>query len=117
MPMLAYKGTITTTGSSEAIRFDKGLFRQNREFRQKASVEAHVIGPGTLLVHIIDDAQGQEMPEDPMVAAFLAFIEQDATDHPDRITPLSSSKIAQAVELTRNVTVSDDDVIPDDITF
>src|SRR5690349_18163146 len=117
MPMPAYKGSITTTGSSEAIRFDKGLFRQNPEFRQKASVEAHVIGRGTLLVHIVDDVPNQEMPDDPMVAAFLAFIEQDAINHPERMAPLSSSKISRAVELTRNVTVSDDDVIPDDISF
>ena len=52
-----------------------------------------------------------------MVAAFLAFIERDATAHPERIVPSSSSKVADAVELTRNVIVSDDDVIPDDVTF
>lgn len=117
MPMLAYKGAVTTTGSSEAIRFDKSLFRQNPEFRQRVSVEAHVIGRGTLLVHVLEDDQEQDQQEDPMVTAFLAFIEHDATAHPERIFPLSSSKIAQAVELTRNVTVSDDDVIPDDITI
>ncbi|WP_207460776.1 type II toxin-antitoxin system PrlF family antitoxin [Azospirillum sp. SYSU D00513] len=113
----AYKGSITTTGSSEAIRFDKGLFRQNPEFRQKASVEAHVIGPGTLLVHVVDEAPAEEIREDPVVTAFLAFLEQDAIAHPERITPLSASRIERAIELTRGVTVSDEDVIPDDVTL
>ena len=117
MSMLTYRGSITTTGSSEAIRFDKGLFRQNPEFRQKASVEAHVIGRGMLLVHVVDDAEGQEEQGDTVVAAFLAFLEQNAISHPENIVPLSASKVALAVELCRKVVVSDDDVIPDDITF
>ncbi|GAA4258969.1 hypothetical protein GBZ26_03955 [Azospirillum formosense] len=117
MTKLAYNGSITTTGASEAIRLDKTLFRQHPEFRQKAKVEAHVIGRGTLLVHLVDDGQDPENQEDPMVAAFLSFIERDAVAHPERIAPLSASKVARAVELTKNVTVSDDDVIPDDISF
>ena len=117
MPTPAYKGSITTTGSSEAIRFERNLFRPHPEFRQKAGVEAHVIGPGTLLVHVTDAEPDQNEREDPMVQAFLAFIERDATAHPDRISPLSSSMVARAVELTRDVVVSDDDEIPEDITF
>lgn len=117
MPMRGYKGIITTTGSSEAIRLEKGLFRQNPEFRQKASVEAHVIGRGMLLVQLTEAKLNQDDEEDPMVSAFLAFLERDAIAHPERIVPLSSSKVARAVELTRDVVVSDEDVIPDDITF
>ena len=113
--MLAYKGTITTTGASEAMRFDKALFRQHPEFRQKAKVEAHVIGQGTLLVHVTDEqTAGQQ--EDPMVMAYLAFLERDATVNPSRITPLSGSLIERAVEATKNVVVSDDDKIPDDVS-
>jgi antitoxin PrlF len=117
MPTLSYRGSITTTGSSEAIRFEKGLFRQNPEFRQKANVEAHVIGPGTLLVHLTDPDSPSDTEEDPMVAAFLSFLERDATDHPERIVSLSASKVARAVELTRDVVVSDEDTLPDDVTF
>lgn len=117
MPMFAYKGAITTTGTSEAFRFEKGLFRQNPEFRQKSNVEAHVIGRGTLLVHVVDDTpdHDQEQQEDAMIGAFLAFIERDVISHPNCITPLSSSQIASGVELTRNVVVSDDDEVPDDV--
>jgi antitoxin PrlF len=113
--MLAYRGTITTTGTSEAMRFDKALFRQHPEFRQKAKVEAHVIGQGTLLVHVTDE-QAAEQQEDPMVMAYLAFLERDATENPNRITPLSGGLIERAVEATKNVAVSDDDKIPDDVS-
>jgi antitoxin PrlF len=111
--MPAYKGSITTTGASEALRLDKALFRQHPEFRQKAKVEAHVIGPGTLLVKVADEIS-TEPHEDPMVSAYLAFLEREA---PHTIVPLSSDEIGRAVELTRNVVVSDDDVIPDDVSI
>jgi antitoxin PrlF len=111
--MLAYKGSITTTGASEALRFDKALFRQHPEFRQKAKVEAHVIGRGTLLVKVAEDASAGPQ-EDPMVLAYLAFLEREA---PHTITPLSNDEIGRAVELTKNVVVSDDDVIPDDVSI
>ena len=84
-------GGLTTTGSSEAIRFDKALFRQHPEFRQKAGVVAHVIGPGTLLVRLTEDGPPADERDVPMVA--------------------------RAVDLTRHVVVTDDDTIPDDVTF
>lgn len=114
--MLAYRGTITTTGASEAMRFDKALFRQHPEFRQKAKVEAHVIGQGTLLVHVMDE-QAVEGQEDPMVMAYLAFLERDATVDPSRITPLSGSLVERAVEATKDVVVSDNDEIPDYVSI
>ncbi len=57
--MSAYTGTITTTGKSEAIRLEKALFKSHPEFRQKAKVRAHVIGPGTMLVSVADEAAAE----------------------------------------------------------
>lgn len=45
---MSYKGKITPTGTSEAIRIDKALFKQHPEFRQQAEVRADIIGPGNL---------------------------------------------------------------------
>ncbi|HEY9756541.1 MAG TPA: hypothetical protein V6C97_15340 [Oculatellaceae cyanobacterium] len=45
---MSYKGKSTTTGTSEAIRIDKALFKQHPEFRQQAEVRADIIGPGNL---------------------------------------------------------------------
>src|SRR5208282_1874973 len=112
--MAKYTGSVTTTGKSEAIRFEKGLFRQNPEFKQQAKVEAHVIGPGQLLVSVVNDAE-LDAGEDPIVMAFLSFLDKDLKDHPDRVNVVSEAAIARAMELTKDVVVSDDDIIGDDV--
>ena len=114
--MAKYTGSVTTTGKSEAIRFEKGLFRQNPEFRQQAKVEAHVIGPGQMLVSVVNGSE-LDAGEDPIVMAFLSFLEKDLKDHPDRVNAVSEAAIAHAMELTKDVVVSDDDIIGDDVTF
>lgn len=114
--MVKYTGSVTTTGKSEAIRFEKGLFRQHPEFRQQAKVEAHVIGPGQMLVSVVDEAK-INASEDPIVMAFLSFLEQDMKDNASRITAVSEAGIAQAKELTKDVVVSDDETIAEDVTF
>jgi hypothetical protein len=38
--MASFNGSITTTGTSEAIRLDKALFRLHPEFREKAKAAA-----------------------------------------------------------------------------
>ena len=38
--MTTYKGTVTTTGKSEAIRLEKALFKSHPEFSQKSKVLA-----------------------------------------------------------------------------
>jgi len=56
---IAGDGTITMSGTSEAIRLEKASFKAHPEFRQKAKVQAHVIGPGTMLVAVADNAEPQ----------------------------------------------------------
>lgn len=114
--MAKFTGSVTTSGKSEAIRFEKGLFRQNPEFKQQAKVEAHVIGPGQMLVSVVNDSE-QSTGEDPIVMAFLSFLAKDMKDHPDRIAAVSESTIKEALELTKDVVVSDDETFADDVTF
>lgn len=89
------------------------------EFRQRAKVSAHVIGRGQILVSMVDDITREDTSteEDPVISAFLSFLSADMEQHPARITPLSQEKITQAIELTKDVLVSDDDLIPDDVSF
>ena len=105
----SYSGKITTAGTSEAFRFDKSLFKQHPEFKQKAEVRADIIGPGTILVSLIDNPE-LENKDDPVVSAFLAFLEKDMKTNPKLITPVSAEKIARAKALTAHVTVSDDEL-------
>jgi antitoxin PrlF len=101
--MPAFTGSITTTGKSEAIRLDKALFRLHPEFRQKAKVRAQVIAPGHALISVIEEGPSELHDEDPVVTAFLAFLETDMKARPERIAGLSKKAIARARHLTKDV--------------
>jgi antitoxin PrlF len=117
--MASFSGAITTTGRSEAIRLDKALFKAHPEFRQRAKVRAHVLGPGHLLVTLADPsaATADNIEQDPVVSAYLAFLEGDMLAHPERIAPLPEDELARLRRLTDGVQTGDDEVIPDDVTL
>lgn len=120
MTKAEFKGSITTTGRSEAFRLDKALFKAHPEFKQRAKIRAHVIGPGSLLL-TLDSADSAEpddtIERDPVVAAYLSFLERDMANHPERLRPFRRAEIDAMRALSADVVVSDDDVIPDDITL
>ncbi|HEY9676852.1 MAG TPA: type II toxin-antitoxin system PrlF family antitoxin [Drouetiella sp.] len=105
---MSYQGKITTTGSSEAIRFEKELFKNNPEFKKHAKVRADIIAPGKMLVSVLDEFEASE-EEDPVVGAFLAFVENDIKRNPSSVSALDSDSIARAVKLTEGVVFSDED--------
>jgi antitoxin PrlF len=114
-----FSGSITTSGSSDAIRLDKRLFRTHPEFRQKAKVRANVIGPGTVLISVVDDGATAQEPEtdDPILDAFLAFLARSMQDQPELIEPLSEEVVVTARRLTKGIVVDDDASLPDEVTF
>ena len=93
--MSSFSGKITTTGKSEAIRLEKALFRAHPEFRQRASVRASVIAPGQLLVSLVgDDLVADDWTDDdPVVGAFIGFLAEGLKRHPERVAPLSASRV------------------------
>ena len=105
---MSYAGKISTSGNSDAIRLDKNLFKQHPEFRQQAQVRADVIGPGTMLLHVVDNAE-LENDTDPIVLALLSFMEKDMLANPANITAVSANQMAEVADLTAGVTVNDDD--------
>jgi antitoxin PrlF len=115
--MATFAGSITTTGKSEAIRLDKSLFRLHPEFRQKAKVRAQVIAPGHALMSFVTDATDVPVEDDPVVSAFLSFLEDDMKRHPERIARLSKQAISRAIRLTKGVKVTDNDRLPASVTF
>ena len=50
----SFGGAITTTGHSGALRLEKSFFQAHPEFRLKAKLRVHHIGPGQLLVSVDD---------------------------------------------------------------
>jgi len=109
IPAQGYKGKVTTVGTSDGFRFDKSLFKQHPEFQQKAEVVANVIGPGTMLVSLVNNPEVEDQ-DDPVVSAFLAFLEKDMLEHPEVIQPVDAQQIARAKFLTADITVTDDDL-------
>jgi antitoxin PrlF len=105
---MSCKGKITTSGASEAIRLDKDLFKQNPEFKQQAEVRADIIGPGKMLISVLNRPE-TTTEEDPIVDAFLSFIEKDMLHNPASLTPLSADVISRAKALTAGIVVTDED--------
>jgi antitoxin PrlF len=115
--MPTFSGSITTTGKSEAIRLDKALFRLHPEFRQKAKVRVQVISPGHALIAVVEEETEPTADEDPVVTAFLAFLEKDLKDHPGRRIRLSKTSLTRALRLTKGVKVGDNERLPEDVIF
>lgn len=110
-PSVEYEGVITTTGSSQAIRLEKALFRSHPEFKQKAKVRAHVIAPGRLLLRVEPEHIDEDEP-DPVLGAYLDFLAKDIEKHPEQLVPLNDL-LAKDFEWLKDVEVSDDEVMPD----
>jgi antitoxin PrlF len=98
------------------------LFKAHPEFRQRTKVRAHVIGPGSLLVTLNSSEFGDpdiddSIERDPVVLAYLSFLERDMKEHPERLQPFTEADLARLEALTKDVAISDDDAIPDDVTL
>jgi antitoxin PrlF len=115
--MATFSGSITTTGKSEAIRLDKALFRLHPEFRQKAKVRAQVIAPGQALISVVSEGPPEPDEPDPIMSAFLGFLEKDMKADPKRITGLSKRSIGRARQLTKGVKVRRDERLPNNVSF
>jgi len=111
-----FSGSVTTTGRSEALRLEKSFFRSNPEFRQRAKVTARVVGPGHVLVAVEDQPVDAHGP-DPIVSAFLAFLERDMLSDPSRLVPARAGRAEALKALLKGVAVTDEDHIPDDVAF
>lgn len=101
---MTYKGRFTKVGNSKSYAFESALFRSHPEF-DSHNVEADIIGPGVLLVRAIDAEDEEEAGEDPVLGAFLAFIERDMVENPTSIQPLSSDLLARAERLVGDMEV------------
>lgn len=55
--------------------------------------------------------------EASVIDAWLRFLARDMEDHPRRMASLDETEAAALAELVRGVTVRDDEVLPDEVTF
>lgn len=112
-----YNGSVTTTGRSGALRLESAFFRSHPEFAQRAKVRAHVVGPGYLLVALDQppSATPEEEAFDPMVGAYLAFLEKDTLENPGNLRPLDLARLGELLEGVEPL--QDDEGLPEDFSL
>lgn len=97
-----YSGEVTTVGNSTGIHFDSALFRLHPEFT--GDIRATIVADGHMLVSAHpSQAEASEDAEDPVMLAFLRFIEKDMFDHPEDIAPLDTAQMDRIASLVADV--------------
>jgi antitoxin PrlF len=110
---MTYRGKATTVGNSRALSFEASFFKAHPEFAA-GRVEAHVIAPGTMLVTSAGRAAPEGDEEDPVMLAFLAFMEKEMVRRPELIQPLDAQLIADMDELVGDIEVDLDEDLGED---
>ena len=113
----SFSGSTATAGNSRAMRFEAAFYKAAPEFHQPGSaIRADVIGPGTVLVRL-DAAAPEENAVDPVIGAWLSFIDGDIGSNPGRLAPLTEGEAAGLEALVEGVEVEDGYVLPEDVAF
>ncbi len=99
-----YRGKQAKTGNSLGLRFERALFHSHPEF--SGEVEAHVIGPGRMLVVADPELKRKNTEEDPVLSSFMSFLAADMQRSPEHITPLDAGVMKRIGTLVSNVNTS-----------
>lgn len=114
---VSFGGSVTTTGKSEAFRLDKAFFRAHPEFAQRARVRAQIVSAGHVLVSVADPSDETPDSVDPVVTAYLSALQADMIERPLQLSPFTAAEADAVLDLVSGVTLSDNEVLPDDVTF
>ena len=107
-----YHGKQAKTGNSLGLRFERALFHSHPEFN--GEVEAHIIGPGRMLVVADPEAKRRTAEEDPVLSSFMSFLAADMLRSPEHITPLDAGVMERIGKLVSNVDTSPEEGLGDE---
>ena len=107
-----YRGKQAKTGNSLGLRFERALFHSHPEFN--GEVEAHIIGPGRMLVVAEPELKRTRAEEDPVFSSFMSFLAADLLRSPERITPLDSGAMKAIDTLVSDVKTSPEEDLGDE---
>ncbi len=107
-----YHGKQAKTGNSLGLRFERALFHSHPEF--SGDVEAHIIGPGRMLVVADPEPKRKSAEEDPVLSSFMSFLAADMQRSPELITPLDAGVMERIDTLVRNVKTSPEENLGDE---
>ena len=101
----SFGGKSTSIGNSNGFRFDAALFKANPEFF--GEVRGTVLAPGQMLISVVPTGEQKPEPQDeesnPVMQAFLSFLEVQMAAHPELIEPVSEAQMAQIAALVEGV--------------
>ena len=101
----SFSGKSTSIGNSNGFRFDAALFKANPEFF--GEVRGTVLAPGQMLVSVVP--KGEQEPElqneegNPVMLAFLSFLQGQMAKHPELIEPVTEAQMAHIATLVDGV--------------
>jgi PrlF antitoxin of toxin-antitoxin system YhaV/PrlF len=107
-----YHGKQAKTGNSLGLRFERALFHSHPEFN--GEVEAHIIGPGRMLVVADPEPKRKSAKEDAVLSSFMSFLAADMQRTPEHIKPLDASVMQRIDTLVSNVDASSEEDLGDE---
>lgn len=107
-----YRGKQAKTGNSLGLRFERALFHSHPEF--SGEVEAHVIGPGRMLVVADPEPKKKSAEEDPVLSSFMSFLAADMQRSPEHIRPLDAGVMERVCTLVSDVNSSPEEDLGDE---
>ena len=110
-PGVGYRGKLTRTGNSLGLRFDRALFQSHPEFT--GEVRAYVIAPGRMLV-VAERPIEPQKEEDPVMEAFLSFLEHDMVKSPRRVKPLKQKLAGRVKAMAAYLPVDPEEELDDE---
>lgn len=110
---MIYKGRAATTGNSQSMAFERALFRAHPEFAS-GRLEAQPISSHYMLVRAVPDAAEGGAGEDPVMDAYLEFLQEQMQLHPEMIQGLSADSLQRARDLVGHIEVDPDEDLGDD---
>jgi len=107
-----YHGKQAKTGNSLGLRFERSLFHSHPEFN--GEVEAHIIGPGRMLVVADPEPRKKNVEEDPVLSSFMSFLAADMLRSPERITLVDAGAMERIGKLVSNVDADPEENLGDE---
>ncbi len=101
-----YEGTVVQVGNSRGIRLPAGFFNAHTEFAGK--VQVTVVADGAVLLSATKTPQRKAKGDesDPVVAAFLQFMEAQMTKRPQDIVAADADQLRRIGRLVKGVKVA-----------
>lgn len=97
-----YLGKVTTIGNSKGIRLDASFFKRHPEFIGKVNATVLTEGQVLLSAKTLKKSKNNE-DEDPVLLAFLQFLEKELMEHPEYIVPADDGQLARIKKLVKGI--------------